>query len=244
MLLPTQIQAILYHFLMGWVYAFGFSFLISFVKYLRFPIFKGIVEILYHILFTSLMFIGLYKINGGITNIYLICFFILGAFIYFTWYLSVFLQLFTAIRRLLHPFKVKLLVAKSKIIAIIRLPGKIRKRRKANAKRKKAAVKKRKRKKHPMKILISLLAIGVSCYLIYAASTDVIVMLNLKQEISANNSEINKLSSQKKELSAQKEKLKDPEYVKRYARGKFLVIKKGEQVFKLPGGSSEDTNGE
>ena len=88
-----------------------------------------------------------------------------------------------------------------------------------------------------MKILISLLAIGVSCYLIYAASTDVIVMLNLKQEISANNSEINKLSSQK-------EKLKDPEYVKRYARGKFLVIKKGEQVFKLPGGSSEDTNGE
>ena len=242
MLLPTQIQAILYHFLMGWVYAFGFSFLISFVKYLRFPIFKGIVEILYHILFTSLMFIGLYKINGGITNIYLICFFILGAFIYFTWYLSVFLQLFTAIRRLLHPFKVKLLVAKSKIIAIIRLPGKIRKRRKANEK--KAAVKKRKRKKHPMKILISLLAIGVSCYLIYAASTDVIVMLNLKQEISANNSEINKLSSQKKELSAQKEKLKDPEYVKRYARGKFLVIKKGEQVFKLPGGSSEDTNGE
>ncbi|WP_181987596.1 spore cortex biosynthesis protein YabQ [[Clostridium] innocuum] len=244
MLLPTQIQAILYHFLMGWVYAFGFSFLISFVKYLRFPILKGIVEILYHILFTSLMFIGLYKINGGITNIYLICFFILGAFIYFTWYLSVFLQLFTAIRRLLHPFKVKLLVAKSKIIAIIRLPGKIRKRRKANAKRKKSSRKKRKRKKHPMKILISLLAIGVSCYLIYAASTDVIVMLNLKQEISANNSEINKLSSQKKELSAQKEKLKDPEYVKRYARGKFLVIKKGEQVFKLPGGSSEDTNGE
>lgn len=50
--------------------------------------------------------------------------------------------------------------------------------------------------------------------------------------------------TQKKELSAQKEKLKDPEYVKRYARGKFLVIKKGEQVFKLPGGSSEDTNGE
>ncbi len=98
MLLPTQIQAILYHFLTGWVYAFGFSFLISFVKYLRFPIFKGIVEILYHILFTSLMFFGLYKINGGITNIYLICFFILGAFIYFTWYLSVFLQLFAAIR--------------------------------------------------------------------------------------------------------------------------------------------------
>lgn len=106
---------------------------------------------------------------------------------------------------------------------------------------KKAVVKKRKRKKHPMKILISLLAIGASCYLVYAASKDVIVMLNLKQEISANNDEINKLSSQKKELSSQKEKLQDPEYVKRYARGKFLVVKKGEQVFKLPGGSSENS---
>ena len=107
---------------------------------------------------------------------------------------------------------------------------------------KKATVKKRKRKKHPMKILISLLAIGVSCFLIYAASKDVIVMLNLKQEISANNSEINKLSTQKKKLSAQKEKLKDPEYVKRYARDKCLVSKKGEQVFKRPGGSSEDSD--
>lgn len=67
---------------------------------------------------------------------------------------------------------------------------------------KKAAVKKRKRKKHPMKLLISLLAIGVSCYLIYAASKDVIVMLDLKQEISANNEAINKLSTQKKDLAS------------------------------------------
>ena len=142
MLLPTQIQAILYHFLTGWVYAFGFSFLISFVKYLRFPFVKGIIEVLYHLLFTSLMFYGLYQINGGVTNIYLFGFFVLGCFIYFTCYLSVFMQLFSAFRHFLHPFKVKLLVAKSKIVAIIRLPGKIRKRRKANAKRKKSSRKK------------------------------------------------------------------------------------------------------
>lgn len=73
---------------------------------------------------------------------------------------------------------------------------------------KKAAVKKRKRKKHPMKLLISLLAIGVSCYLIYAASKDVIVMLDLKQEISANNEAINKLSTQKKGSCITKEKVR------------------------------------
>ena len=92
-----------------------------------------------------------------------------------------------------------------------------------------------------MKILISFVVIGLSCFLIYAASQDVVIMLNLKQEISANNNEIDKLSTQKKNLSTQKKKLEDPEYVKRYARDKFLVSKKGEQVFKLPKGSSEES---
>lgn len=55
---------------------------------------------------------------------------------------------------------------------------------------------------------------------------------------------VNQDEQHRKKSCRKKGKLKDPEYVKRYARGKFLVIKKGEQVFKLPGGSSEDTNGE
>ena len=32
----------------------------------------------------------------------------------------------------------------------------------------------------------------------------------------------------------QKEKLQDPEYLKYMVRGKYLVTKDGEQVFKLP----------
>ena len=55
---------------------------------------------------------------------------------------------------------------------------------------------------------------------------------------------VNQDEQHRKKSCRKKGKLKDQEYVKRYARGKFLVIKKGEQVFKLPGGSSEDTNGE
>ncbi|MEJ8737906.1 septum formation initiator family protein [Erysipelotrichaceae bacterium HCN-30851] len=109
------------------------------------------------------------------------------------------------------------------------------------SKERKSNVKRTKRKKHPLKLLISLIVIGVSGYLFYEASKDVVVMFNLKQEISANNSEIEELTEEKEKLSTQKKKLEDPEYVKRYARDKYLASKDGEQVFKLPGGKSEDT---
>lgn len=109
---------------------------------------------------------------------------------------------------------------------------------------KNTTVKRKKRKKHPMKSLISLIMIGLSCFLFYAAFQDITVMLNLKSEISANNTEIETLTKQKEDLTVQKKKLEDPEYVKRYARDKYLVTKEGEQVFKLPGGSDEESEDE
>lgn len=147
MLLATQIQAILYHFLMGWVYACGFSFVVTFVKSLYYPFFKAIMEIAYHILFTLLMFYGLYKINGGITNAYLIAFFIFGVFIYYSLYLTVFLQLFYTIKRFLHPFAMKFTIVKKRILDIIKLPNKIRKRRNADAKYKTQKAQKQNQKK-------------------------------------------------------------------------------------------------
>ena len=139
MLLPTQIQAILYHFLMGWVYALGFSFIITFLKYTKFSFVRGFMEILYHVLFTSLMFYGLYKINGGVTNLYLIAIFLIGVLIYYAFYLAVFLDFFAGLKRILRPFRKKVRVVKKKILAIIRVPGKIMRRRKANAKKRKRA---------------------------------------------------------------------------------------------------------
>ena len=49
MLLPVQIQSILYHFLMGWVYGLGFSFLLNFVKYMHVSFLRGTMEILFHV---------------------------------------------------------------------------------------------------------------------------------------------------------------------------------------------------
>lgn len=124
MLLPQQLQAILYHFIMGWVYGCTFSFLCSFTAYIAYRFLRGTIEVLFHILFTTLCFWGLYNINGGISNIYLLAFFLAGVFIYYTWYLSIFLQLFQGIRNLLRPIVHKLVLVKSKILGIIRVTRK------------------------------------------------------------------------------------------------------------------------
>lgn len=142
MLLPQQIQAILYHFLMGWLYGFCFSFLLIMIKGWRYTWMKGITEIVYHLLFTSLMYYGLFYINGGITNVYLVAFFVISILIYYKYYLPIFLSSFYGVKRWFLPIQKKLHLVKWKIVAIIRLPRKIRRRRK-DAKRKKKHKKKK-----------------------------------------------------------------------------------------------------
>lgn len=51
---------------------------------------------------------------------------------------------------------------------------------------------------------------------------------------------INSLENQKDDLSKEKQNLENPEYVKRFARGKYMVSKPGEQVFKLPAKNNDD----
>lgn len=138
MLLAQQIQAILYHVMMGWVYGCTFSFLCSLTAYLRFSFMKGLLEVIYHIGFTILMFYGLYKINGGVTNLYLIILFILGVFVYYRFYLPVFNEFFIWFRHLFRPFQRFRALVKSKILVIIKKKkAAIRKRRKAREQRRK-----------------------------------------------------------------------------------------------------------
>lgn len=126
MLLGEQVQAILYHFLMGWIYGCTFSFLCSLTVHLRFALLKSCLEILYHICFTMLAFYGLYRINGGVTTLYLIGFFLMGVFIYYRWYLPVFLSPFAWFWRLLRPIWKKITLAKKKILGIIKVRRKQR----------------------------------------------------------------------------------------------------------------------
>ena len=126
MLLPIQIQSILYSFLMGWVYALGYRCILYFIKYIKRKIFRSWMEILYHILFTLVLFYGIYCINGGITNVYLICIFLIGMIIYYLFYDSLFLNVFCFIKKLCSPIYQKIKLVKMKILVIIKLPKNIR----------------------------------------------------------------------------------------------------------------------
>lgn len=148
MLLPIQIQAILYHLLMGWVYGLGFSFILTLNRHFRIRFFKGIMEILYHILFTLLMYYGLFCINGGITNIYLIAFFLLGMILYYRYYLAVFLSFFQKIIAIFRWIRKKFKVVKYKILGIIKvLIRRVNRRKGYDKKRKRTKAKHKKKEK-------------------------------------------------------------------------------------------------
>ncbi len=83
-----------------------------------------------------------------------------------------------------------------------------------------------KKKKNKLKTFLSLAAIFIACFLIYAASSDLMMTMKLKDEITSSEEMINSLEN--------------PEYVKRFARGKYMVSKPGEQVFKLPAKNNDD----
>ena len=94
----------------------------------------------------------------------------------------------------------------------------------------------KKKKRNKLKTFLSLAAIFIACFLIYAASSD----LMMKDEITSSEEMIDSLENQKDDLSKEKQNLENPEYVKRFARGKYMVSKPGEQVFKLPAKNNDD----
>lgn len=91
----------------------------------------------------------------------------------------------------------------------------------------------RKKKKNPIRTLFTLTLIFIASLLVYAAGAEFMMTRRLKKEISSSENLINTLQNQKDE-SSDKENFENPDYVKRFARGKYLVSKPGDQVYKLP----------
>ena len=82
-------------------------------------------------------------------------------------------------------------------------------------------------------ILFVLLFISIS--LTVSSIKEVIQTFTLKASISEALERQEELQTKKEELQKEKTNLENPEYLLRYARGKYLVTKDdGEQVFKLP----------
>lgn len=82
-------------------------------------------------------------------------------------------------------------------------------------------------------ILFVLLFISIS--LTVSSIKEVVQTFTLKASISEALERQEELQKKKEELQKEKTNLENPEYLLRYARGKYLVTKDdGEQVFKLP----------
>lgn len=135
MLLPQQIQAILYHIVMGWIYGCLLFMLSSFMMYIRFNFIKAIIEIIFHILFVFGLYYGLYQINGGVTNPYLIALFFVGVYIFYRLYINVFIQLVVFIKKIVKPIVNKIYLVKSKILGIMKMYIKALRRRRTNGKK-------------------------------------------------------------------------------------------------------------
>ena len=96
-------------------------------------------------------------------------------------------------------------------------------------------IKKKNRKKLMMqKAVISCMLITASAFLFYSSFTELKTTFELKSQIQSNLQEAAQLDEKKKELETTKENLSNPDYVEYIARGKYLVSREGEQVFKFP----------
>lgn len=92
----------------------------------------------------------------------------------------------------------------------------------------------KKKKSNPLKKIFSLCLIAVACTLTYNAAQEFLTTLQLKKDIADAQSVIESLNNEHAELEDEKAKMEDPEYVKRYVRGKMMLSKEGEQVLILP----------
>lgn len=96
-------------------------------------------------------------------------------------------------------------------------------------------------KKKPKKKALRVLFFGIaSCvFIVYFFGLVVNVsidILNKYKEKDALNEKLLELKEKEQELSLDVEKLKDPEYVARYLREKFLYSKEDEYIIKMPEG--------
>ncbi len=93
------------------------------------------------------------------------------------------------------------------------------------------------KKKAPMtwhKGLFLSAAVLATGYFLGSNIADVYTLIALKSEIRANEARLEEVSAQKEELETTKKNLTNPDYIEYLARGKYLVTKDGEQIFKFP----------
>lgn len=97
----------------------------------------------------------------------------------------------------------------------------------------------KKKKKNPAKrittILITALMVGAIGYFVWEISKEVETTFSLISNINDAKKELAELQEEEAYLIQQKERLMDEDYLRVWARGEFLILEEGEELYKLPG---------
>lgn len=93
--------------------------------------------------------------------------------------------------------------------------------------------------KKMLRMLVSAVLVIGSGLLIWSGVQDLKTTIDLKNSISENTVVSQELADELSELKQTKKNLTNPDYMKYYARGEYMVTKEGEQVFKFPSSDSQ-----
>lgn len=122
MTLIEQLLAIVYHFIMGEVFALLFSFFslctLSFRMWGRICWYVS-----FTLFFTAITYYFLYRMNGGRTHIYFYLLFLVGLIMYYRFFYTSLIPLFLGIKKLFLPVKKKISWVKHQCCVIIKKQG-------------------------------------------------------------------------------------------------------------------------
>ena len=93
---------------------------------------------------------------------------------------------------------------------------------------------KKRKKKHKGNFFLIAFSLCFIVALVYLFSTYFFSIYNIYTEKKVLSDKIVVLAEEEEALKKEVEKLKDPEYVARYAREKYYYSKNGEFIIKLP----------
>ena len=94
-------------------------------------------------------------------------------------------------------------------------------------------MKKKKKKSARRRFFVYSIRLGLCCYMFYCGFKELEATAQIRLSMEDNKKESQALDERKEELEETKENLENPDYIEYLARGKYLVTKDGEQVFKF-----------
>ena len=94
--------------------------------------------------------------------------------------------------------------------------------------------KKKSRKFRFRLLFVFILFCGIIGYLCYNLFANVDKIMNIRKEKINLDNKLSDLKEEENNLNSDIKKLKDPDYVARYAREKYMYSKEGELIIRIP----------